>query len=181
MNTELRYPLVDFPSQSFNEVPEKMAVVIELAGCKHKCRGCHSPENWEGGKVGLTVNLEGLLDIVEGYIEDGCSAIAIMGGDENMETLLPLLRECSATAPTALYIGSEPDSKDLRALSRTGLTYIKTGRYIDYLGGLESPQTNQRFYKITPEFYEDNGDITTVYRYDDWTHKFTREDFNARL
>lgn len=175
----LIYPVTNIPMQSMNEIPDKLAITIELGGCKHKCKGCHSPEMWEGADNNFNtsfLSLEDIMAIVEANIEAGCRAIAVMGGDANIATLLPLLRECSATAPTALYVGQHLNEAEARRYARTGITYLKTGQYVEALGGLDKPQTNQRFYKITPEFYEDHGDITTVYRYDDWTYKFRRDD-----
>ena len=42
---------------TMSEVPDKIAVFFEIANCKQKCRGCHSPELWKNAKP-MSLDLE---------------------------------------------------------------------------------------------------------------------------
>ena len=56
------------------------------------------------------------------------------------------INDPSAQFQTALYTGRELDYFEDNFLNY--LNYIKVGRYIEKLGGLKSPETNQRIIKL---------------------------------
>ena len=70
-----------------------------------------------------------------------------MGGEWVPEELEKMLRAVAAAGlKTCLYTGLERD--ELEAVSERIiplLTYLKTGRWVMELGGLDSPATNQKF------------------------------------
>ena len=69
-----------------------------------------------------------------------------MGGDQNIEELLNFLTICKEyNLKTCLYTGA--DEIEFPYLFNL-LDYIKIGHYDKNLGGLNSPTTNQKFYKI---------------------------------
>ena len=74
-----------------------------------------------------------------------------MGGDNFIEQLIECARNIKYHYPnlkTAWYSGrSDLDDYRIKKLE-TYLDYIKIGPYVKQLGGLDSPNTNQRFYRI---------------------------------
>lgn len=175
MSRVLKYPVVN-TDITFNELPDKMAYAIELGACKQHCVGCHSPELQEEDAP-----LTSLLDILEeaqDAIDAGANAIVVMGGTNNKhiteESLIALLQDLSAIAPTGLYSGSENEARDKIIALEGHCTWLKTGPYVDSLGGLESTRTNQRFYRITSTYRLDAQDNLVDVRpcFLDETHKF---------
>lgn len=177
MSRVLKYPVVN-TDITFNELPDKMAYAIELGACKQHCVGCHSPELQKED-----VSLTSLLDILEeaqDAIDAGANAIVVMGGTNNKhitaESLIALLQDLSDIAPTGLYSGSEDEEQDKMIAMEGHCTWLKTGPYMDTLGGLESPRTNQRFYRIMTTYRLDAQDNLVDVRpcFLDETHKFWR-------
>tara|TARA_R100000353_G_scaffold111108_1_gene79747 strand:+ start:456 stop:701 length:246 start_codon:yes stop_codon:yes gene_type:complete len=68
-----------------------------------------------------------------------------MGGEWHGEKLLKLLKIAKREGyKTCLYTGEE--NVDTMLLEQ--LDFIKTGKWDPTLGGLDSPQTNQRFIEV---------------------------------
>ena len=85
-----------------------------------------------------------------------------MGGDDpsQIDSLISILRICSSYGfKTALYSGFELNDCTPDLLNN--LDYIKTGAYIESLGGLKVKTTNQRLYKLIDGQIE--KDITYLY------------------
>lgn len=175
MSRVLKYPVVN-TDITCNELPDKMAYALELGACKQHCVGCHSPELQEED-----VSLTSLLDILEeaqDAIDAGANAIVVMGGTNNNhitdESLIALLRDLAFIAPTGLYSGSDDEEHDKMIAVEGHCTWLKTGPYVEALGGLESPRTNQRFYYISQSYRLDKNDNVVFVRpcFLDETHKF---------
>lgn len=127
---------------SFQEVPDETSLTILIGDCPFKCKGCHSPELQEAQGRNLLVDIDALIDMYSTAI----TCVCFMGEGRDEEGLLA----CNKVAKdwgfkTALYSGS--DTAFARMLDH--FDYIKQGPYIEELGGLDSPDTNQRMYKIT--------------------------------
>ena len=161
---------------TFNEVPEKMAYYIELGGCFMHCANCHSPELQQDSP-----NMPTIAEVVLGATKaviGGANAIVVLGGTTSRQfdkyDLLEFLKELSSIAPTCLYSGSDDEEEDKRIATLGGCTWLKTGQYIEALGGLDSTRTNQRFLKREQKVQVDKEGyvqkITTIW--DDQTHKF---------
>jgi anaerobic ribonucleoside-triphosphate reductase activating protein len=175
MSRVLKYPVVN-TDITFNELPDKMAYAIELGACKQHCVGCHSPELQEEDAP-----LTSLLDVLEeaqDAIDAGANAIVVMGGTNNKhitaESLISLLSALSDIAPVGIYSGSEDEERDKMIALEGHCTWLKTGPYVEALGGLESPRTNQRFYYISQSYRLDKNDNVVFVRpcFLDETHKF---------
>lgn len=128
----------------FEEVPNETTLGISLTGCKIKCDGCHSSELWKDtGKILNIDNFERILDY-----HDGITCVLLMGGEHDINTLKNLFYVATLRAlKTAWYCGLDSipnNSKDVLNY----LDYIKLGHFDKELGGLNSPTTNQRFYKV---------------------------------
>ena len=73
------------------------------------------------------------------------SCVLFYGGEWNIKELTKMLVYVKGLK-TALYTGRELDYFEDNLLNY--LNYIKVGRYIEKLGGLKSPETNQRIIKL---------------------------------
>ncbi len=131
----------------FQEVPNEVTLAINISNCPNRCKGCHSPYLMED--VGTVLSPETLESIVEKY-QNAVTCICFMGGDSEPDEVVRLaeyLRE-SIKQPMkiAWYSGKQnlPESTSLNDFD-----YLKLGPYREELGGLDSPKTNQRFYKIS--------------------------------
>lgn len=126
------------------EVPDEISLCICISGCPIHCKGCHSTELWEDTGTTLTYNeLEKLIDT-----NKGISCVCFMGGDQEPNLIYGLAKYVKVNhkeIKTCWYSGKEFIPHDLFL---TVLDYIKIGPYIEEKGGLESPTTNQRFYKV---------------------------------
>lgn len=98
--------------------------------------------------------------------QDMISCVLLLGGEWEIEQLIELLQTVKNTNPslkTCLYTGLELDEivelmkQEVNERADIGwayifdnnlLDYLKTGRWIRELGGLDNKNTNQRFYKI---------------------------------
>ena len=175
MSRVLKYPVVN-TDITFNEIPDKMSYAIELGACAQHCVGCHSPE-LQDENVELTPLLN-ILEEAQDAIDAGANAIVVMGGTNNKhitdESLIYLLHKLSWIAPTGLYSGSEDEDRDKMIAVAGGCTWLKTGPYVEALGGLESIHTNQCFYRITQTYRVDgHNNVVSIHPcFLDETHKF---------
>jgi len=129
----------------FQEIPGEITLALNLSGCPNRCRGCHSPHLQEDTGEELTESaLSDLLDVYGNSV----TCICFMGGDSSPDEVLNLARFVKQFhIKTAWYSGSS----DLYKNAEQCFDYIKLGKYIEELGALNSPTTNQRFYQIKNE------------------------------
>lgn len=141
---------------SLAEIPTEVSLTFLITGCPLSCKGCHSKE-FRNRKRGTELTpdiLRAALSAQSGYL----TCVLFLGGEwepENLITLLRIVQE-EYGLKTALYTGRERVSN--RMLKH--LDYIKVGKYIERLGGLEERTTNQRLIEV-----KTNTDLT---------HKFWR-------
>ena len=130
----------------FQEIPGEVTLALNLSGCPCHCPGCHSPHLWED--IGEPLNAE-LLDGLIARYGSMITCVCFMGGDQDPEEVA---RWATYVRPlkTAWYSGRQHFPKDEQAFD-----YVKLGPYIDSLGGLKSPTTNQRLYKRVGDSWED--------------------------
>ncbi|MDL2296670.1 anaerobic ribonucleoside-triphosphate reductase activating protein [Bacteroidales bacterium OttesenSCG-928-B11] len=130
----------------FQEIPDEVTLAVNLSNCPNRCKGCHSPYLRED--TGRLLDDDSLMEIVNEY-DGAITCVCFMGGDadpEEVERLSVLIRKRSRGAlKTGWYSGKNcfPD-----CCSPLNFNYIKLGPYIEELGGLDSPTTNQRFYHV---------------------------------
>jgi anaerobic ribonucleoside-triphosphate reductase activating protein len=143
----------------FQEVPDEVTLAINISNCPNCCQGCHSP--WLREDIGEELSEKTLVGLLEKY-GYAITCVCFMGGDaapvevDNMAAFLR--RSTKGRIRTAWYSGRQ---KLPSGCYVTNFNYIKLGPYIEELGGLRSPATNQRFYRI------ENGamvDITECFR-----------------
>ena len=127
----------------FQEVPNEMSLAVSISGCTLRCAGCHSRYLWEDkGEVLSIFAIEQLLKL-----EDGVTCLLLMGGEHNIDTLVEIFMHFHRKIKTAWYCGLDMIPKDKLGIVQY-LDFVKTGHFDMELGGLSSPTTNQRLYKI---------------------------------
>lgn len=126
------------------EVPNEISLAINISDCPYRCKGCHSQYLWEYTGAYLTNNLEKLLNMYDGLI----TCVCFMGGDQNESELLECLKIVKQRKlKTCLYTGKD-FINNFRYDVINNLDFIKTGKYIEELGGLNCSTTNQRMYDL---------------------------------
>lgn len=137
----------------FQEIPDEVTLAINLSGCPYRCKGCHSPQLQEN--IGEELNEAALSRLLQTYGKT-ITCLCFMGGDADPERVCLLAtyvrQNWRGTIQTAWYSGN--DRMYDRALSC--FDFVKTGPYIEALGGLNRKNTNQRLYRI------DQGTLTDI-------------------
>lgn len=145
----------------FSEVPWELTLGISISGCQIHCKGCHSRELWEDKGTPLIIQeLQSLLDK-----HQGITCVCLLGGEHDIDSLTELFMYAHERIKTAWYCGLDMIPKDKVGILEY-LDFVKIGHYDQELGGLDSPTTNQKFYKV--ESYSNNDsvkviDITSVF------------------
>lgn len=135
------------------EVPNEVSLAINISGCPHRCEGCHSKELWEYIGAYLTDDIDELLE----EYGDLISCVCFMGGDQNSEELEYCIDKAKEKQlKTCLYTGTDNINLIDKSIIQK-LDYIKVGKYIEDLGGLDSKTTNQKMYDL-----KNNKEITFI-------------------
>ncbi len=127
------------------EVPDEVTLAVNISGCPNRCPGCHSPWLWEDEGEVMTEELMGGLI---GKYGRAITCVCFMGGDaapSEIERTAIWIKSHHPHLKTAWYSGRAevPEGFDIKCLD-----FIKLGPYIEALGGLKSPTTNQAIYRI---------------------------------
>lgn len=129
---------------TFAEIPNEITLCINISNCPIHCEGCHSKYLWED--IGEPLNLMHLTDLIDA--NTGISCVCIMGGDVNpseVDYIAEDIKEYYPNLKVGWYSGKQSISKDIDVRN---FDYIKTGPYIEKLGGLDKKTTNQRMYRV---------------------------------
>ncbi|MDG6267027.1 anaerobic ribonucleoside-triphosphate reductase activating protein [Glaesserella parasuis] len=129
----------------WQEVPNETSLAFLISGCPLGCKGCHSIESWKlgSGQILSEIYLQQRLAQYQGLI----SCVLFMGGEWLPELLLQRLQLVRQSGlKTCLYTGLELEQLPQEILAM--LDYVKTGRWIAELGGLNCITTNQRFINL---------------------------------
>ena len=148
----------------FQEIPGEVTLALNLSNCPCHCLGCHSPHLAED--IGEPLD-EQLLDALIEKYSGLITCVCFMGGDANPEEVARLAEHVQRPTTndqrlkTAWYSGRTRDLNNPNDLIDLKVfNYVKFGPYIESLGGLKSPTTNQRLYKRVGDTWED---ITSVF------------------
>lgn len=126
----------------FSEIPNETTLAINISNCPCHCKGCHSPYLAED--IGKPLTPKSLHELIT--LNKGVTCVAFMGGDASPGELNLLAQIVQAKGLlSAWYSGKQGLSLEIRLKN---FNYIKLGPYIEELGGLKSPTTNQRLYKV---------------------------------
>lgn len=150
---------------SFSEIPDEISLCINISNCPNNCKGCHSSYLKED--IGEELNVESLYKLIHANV--GVTCVCFMGGDQNPKLVSELAFAVHVLADkprkVAWYSGRETLPEDL---SIGFFDYIKLGPYIEELGPLTNPNTNQRMYLTSFS----NGDVE---KFEDITYKFWKK------
>ncbi len=129
----------------FQEVPEEITLAINLSNCPNRCNGCHSSYLQED--KGDILN-DSVIDMLLVKYGAAITCVCFMGGDADpheVSELAGYIKQKDTQLKTAWYSGRSkfPDN-----CSIYNFNYLKVGPYVESRGGLDSPNTNQRFYRI---------------------------------
>lgn len=130
---------------TFSEVPDEIALCINLSGCPCHCRGCHS--SYLAEDIGNPLNKTVLSKLLEN--NKGISCVSFMGGDRDSAHIVALASwvKTHTNLKVAWYSGRQEIS-DIVARQLRWFDYIKLGPYIEEYGPLNSKTTNQRLYEV---------------------------------
>ena len=127
----------------WQEVPNEVSLAFLLSGCPLRCVGCHSADSWKAG-LGEALSVDYLRERLRRYA-GLLTCVLFLGGEWQPENLLALLRVARDEfgLKTCLYTGLEREEVPPMLLPE--LSFLKTGRWLPERGGLDNPNTNQRF------------------------------------
>ena len=130
------------------EIPDEITLAVNISCCPNRCPGCHSPWLWDDEGELLS---EQMLQSLIGRYASAITCFCFMGGDSEpyeVQRLAGWIKETFPGVKTAWYSGREylPESFDVHVLD-----YLKLGPYIEALGGLKSPDTNQILFRINED------------------------------
>ena len=107
----------------FQEIPDEVTLAINISNCPCHCPGCHSRYLWDD--IGMPLDT-GDADPV------------------GVNQLAQYIHETYPQFKVAWYSGRLRVSS---AVNKADFDYLKVGPYIQHLGPLKSPTTNQRLYR----------------------------------
>lgn len=147
----------------FREVPDEITLAINISNCPCHCEFCHSP--YLAKDVGEDLTQKALEKLIQDH--DAITCVAFMGGDSEPE-LVNLLAEVvrKAGLKVCWYSGRQELSDKINLAN---FDFIKLGPYIEALGPLDKPTTNQRFYIITHNSLGIHTMIDKTYKF--WKHE----------
>lgn len=136
----------------FQEVPDEVSLAINLSGCPYRCKGCHSPHLQQ--ETGEELSERVLSGLLQSYAQ-AITCVCFMGGDAQVEAVCRLATyvrtEWEGRLRTAWYSGN-----DIIDPAAAGcFDYVKTGPFLEALGGLDRRTTNQRLYRFTADGFKD--------------------------
>ena len=141
---------------TLTEIPDRVALYLELGDCRNDCRGCHSPHLRR--PVPRPTPLDEIEPLIESAVSKGANAIVVLGGTTNGikdADLIPILKRLGTFLPVCLYSGRDDEERDITLAKSAHCAWLKTGSYQESLGGLASPRTNQRFYALEDKYIFD--------------------------
>lgn len=164
----MKFPIIN-KGITLSEIPGHISVFFEFGGCKQNCKNCHSAE-WNSVAIArdLYTEMAEMVRYASKLKEGGANAIILMGGTNNVGVTPPdlfkLIEVLSKVMPVGLYSGLPHTTNIHKALFKSKLTWLKTGEYIEELGGLTSSTTNQRIYQQIGYDFTLWQDITEEFR-----------------
>lgn len=128
----------------FREIPNEIALCINICGCRNNCKGCHSP--WLAEDNGTPLTYVEVIKLLRS--NEGISCICFMGGDKEpweINRLAKLIKIDYPKLKTAWYSGKDSYSKEIDLIN---FDYLKIGSYKEKCGPLNQKTTNQVMYEI---------------------------------
>ena len=140
------------------EVPGEQSICIYISGCPNRCKNCHYPELQmnDYGEL-LCTNFSDILELYSCQATCVCFLGEGKGSQKEKNELITYAEYVHDIGLKAcLYSGRDVSIEAWMHV----FDYVKSGSYHEELGALDSPTTNQRFYrKNTNGNYENITDI----------------------
>lgn len=137
----------------FQEIPDEVTLAVNLSNCPNRCKGCHSPQLTED--TGEPLTEESLSVLLDKYGK-AITCICFMGGDASPGEVERLAKFLHTRADMPVKVGWYSGKPELPSgIHLNYFQYIKLGPYVERLGGLKSPETNQRLYRVSGGKMED--------------------------
>lgn len=131
----------------FEEVPDETTLAINISNCPMHCEGCHSKYLWED--IGTPLTFAEVQRLIKENL--GITCVGLMGGDSNPKEVYDIAKYIKehCNLKVAWYSGkNQLNNQWIIEDSDNPFDYLKFGPYIQSKGGLSSPTTNQKFYKV---------------------------------
>lgn len=134
------------------EIPDRVTLALEISNCQGSCPGCHS------SFLKLDLGRELTPEEADRLIDDnfGINCFLLLGEGGDPGALLAIAGHVRKNHPRlelALYSGRQEVEKEIY----DAFDFVKVGPYVQSLGPLNEPTTNQRLYyhgeDITPRFW----------------------------
>ena len=137
------------------EIPDRVTLAVEISNCRGNCPGCHSPFLKEDIGEELTPAA------IDALVADnfGVDCFLFLGEGRDPDALCALAAHVrSLGLRPAVYSGrTEVDNAIW-----TAFDYVKVGPYVEALGPLNRPTTNQRLYRaLRPKEAPEGADVHT--------------------
>ena len=148
----------------YREFPDEISLLINISGCPNNCKGCHS--EYLRQDIGTELTTEVLDELI--CNNKGITCVGFMGGDQNKQYVVKLsqyIKNKYKYLHTGWYSGQETFP-----LYHGTFDYIKLGPYIEDLGPIDNPSTNQRIY-LNVGTDELNAKFTDITEYAFWAPK----------
>ncbi len=132
----------------FAEFPDETTLALNITGCPNRCPGCHSPHLQND--CGQPLDEQAIGELLDCY-GTAITCVGFMGGDAQpaeIERLAAFVRKVRPELRIGWYSGRSELPDGIRA---DRFDYIKLGPWVETLGPLTSPTTNQRLYRIRPD------------------------------
>lgn len=154
---------------TFSELPDEITLCINLSNCPNNCQGCHSPHLQTD--IGKELTVEELFRLLSE--NEGITAVCFMGGESDIISLNELAAyvrliyfpSTGKRIKVGVYFGCNGLPKNLHLKF---YDYVKLGEYIEFLGGLDNKNTNQRLHEYSDLY----SDCTIGKGWKDITYKF---------
>lgn len=133
---------------SFQEIPDEIALCINISNCPNNCPGCHSAYLAEDiGDELTSIKLQELI-----YKNHGITCVCLMGGDNDPQSINQLAFSIKLRTNGQIKVAWYSCKQELSyEIALYNFDYIKLGPYIAELGPLTSKTTNQVMLKIDHE------------------------------
>jgi len=135
------------------ETPGHVSLAFAVSGCPGNCPNC----SWKQRDLDTQpqeLSIDDYEHILDTHVGTA-TCVLFLGGDWNSSTPAFLKLAQDKGFRTCLYTGLDDVGKEFKSC----LDYLKTGAYIDALGGLDSPTTNQRYVDLRT-----GADLTYLFR-----------------
>lgn len=135
----------------FQEIPDEVTLALNISGCPCHCVGCHSPHLWKD--EGDVLTEETIAALLAQYGK-AVTCVCFMGGDGEPEEVNRLAAWVKTHGYKAAWYSGRAKMAD--SVLQENLDYLKLGPYVEALGGLKSPTTNQRLFRMQ------NGELLDI-------------------